>query len=298
MPLILFWLVPVILVIVLITIILHDQETRSQPKLLLFDPLVVVESWKIARVLGNEQRVLENLAMVTKVLPGTATFMEDFLKKLEFPRATVKGATLQKNTRVGSYSELYQFQHSGRIISLLLGDIGTVSELCDQSWQGAVNEKVIAELEHEDRLTRQHGYFGLAVAIRLDRSLPGPLAPYQLLGYLICEPALNQAKISKLRQAEAGKKARVITLLSLELAENLAKKVFPSVRWQSLSALTVQATSPKGRRSAFEKATLIADTTLNDRHEICLLWRHTYQLELAASHPEDVEHLPCKIIKI
>jgi hypothetical protein len=291
MPIVLFWLTPVLLLVVVILLFLQEQQ-KDKPKLMLIDPFLVLESLQIARIIGDEKGVYDELAMLRRVLPNSDAYLERVIRLLNpiMPRRYSKPRLL-KYVLHSEFLIEYRYEYAGRITSVLFGRLDEVAEMA----QDYVN---LEQFKTSQERADHEGFATFALARRIDAKLIEGKRTYRILGQLIVEPELNLGRLSKIRLAVGGGKYLFLSWLDLGVSTKIAEAVFPVAQFVGASATATRQLPPKDREAVFERATIYANTTLNDRYEIVQFWRHRAEPIFIGASANDRDHLPCRHVPL
>lgn len=286
MPIVLFWLTPVFLLIVVVLLFIQEKQ-KDKPKIILIDPLLAVESLSIARVVGDEKNINQELAMIRRILPNEHTHLEQIIRLLS-PIIASRNTkpTLIKYLQHSEFLVEYKYEYSGRVTSLLFGRLEDVVEAA-QDYTNLEQSRVTVERADQD------GFVSFAIARRLDAKLIEGKQTYRILGQIIAEPELNSSRVSKIRFASSSNKTVLLSWLGLGVSTRIAKEIFPANQFTSASATATRQLKPKSREAILDRATIYANTTLNDRYEAIQYWRHTAEPIFLGTNTDDRDHLPC-----
>lgn len=286
MPIVLFWLTPVFLLIVVILLFLQEKQ-KDKPKLILIDPLLTVESLQIARVVGDEKSLNQELAMIRRILPNNQTHLEQVIRLLNpvVPSRNSK-PTLLKHAQHSEFLAEYRYEYAGRVTSILFGRLDEVSE-------AAQDYGNLEQLRTHQERADHDGFASFVLARRVDAKLIEGRQTYRILGQLIVEPELNSSRVSKIRFAVGGSKYVFLSWLGLGVSTKIAETIFPAAQFISASAIATRQLQPKNREAILERATIYANTTLNDRYEAVQFWRHKTEPIFLGTNADDRDHLPC-----
>lgn len=290
MPIALFWLTPVFLLIVVIVLILQEQQ-HEKTKIVVIDPLTVIESIEIARILGEETLIRQELAAVRSIAAETNSSIAQVLRLLALYHPVPRRIEPLSERVISETLVRYQYRLAGRVISLLVGT------------PQAVNEFIGGPSSSEDRMkatigrAESEGYLTVAVAHRIDAKLIDGQKPYKFLGVVIGEPLLNDRRVHTVRQYLAAQKVRAVSVFSPNFVRLLLQKIVPITDCITASAAATRSLAPSERSALFDRITVYGDALQNDRYEALLHWQQRYQLSVVVTD-EDRAHLPGEHVRL
>lgn len=286
MPIVLFWLTPVFLLIVVVLLFIQEKQ-KEKPKVILIDPLLAVESLQIARIVGDEKIINDELAMIRRVLPNDQTHLEHVIRLIS-PVVVSRNSnpSLLKHVQHSELLAEYKYEYAGRITSILFGRLDEVSE-------SARDYNDLDKLRANQERADQDGFACFTIARRVDAKLIEGRQTYRILGQIIVEPELNSGRVSKIRFAAGSSKKIFLSWLGLGVSTGIANEIFPATEFTSASAIATRQLQPKNREAILDRVTLYANTTLNDRYEAIQYWRHTAEPIFLGTTTDDRDHLPC-----
>jgi hypothetical protein len=288
-----FWLVPVGLLVTLILVMLYYRGSVGAKKpLLLIEPLgTLIESWQLARVIGDERQAHSLLALFAAGDLKARSALEDVVRGLPL-RSAPPQANLLHQERLKIWGERRVFETEGRVTSVLIGDIAEVLPLVKYRADGRhlLGEEERRELERTAGTAAKHGFLPVACALRyVHGRLQGETKSHSWVGLVLLEPQLARAALGKLRHFKASQ-AKFVSVLPLGLLEWLWAKA-AGTEPLSGAVSAERSDHPKDKEEYWRASSLIAAASLRERYSVVRFLQHSYDCQLLSSQAED-EQLP------
>ncbi|MEX2361922.1 MAG: hypothetical protein WD544_01975 [Patescibacteria group bacterium] len=285
MPLIIFWLTPIVLVLVFLLVV-FSQKPREKSKVFLVEPLLfLVGRWHLARFEGNETVLRRLLSYWQPGLEMQQSIVEQLVRQITISPPTVvpeKNLAILSQKTLLFWTEVRQIEQAGKTSSVIAGPISEVVEYCDADLAGPLTpEKRISWPSHAQTAAK-NGFLTLALA---EASSPDALLrkKFRLAGLLVLEPVLDDRAISQLRQAEALGKIRYLSVLPANLVEQIVEKVFPPARFKKISGEHLATLSPKEQENAVDQTEIFGEVGKKDRYFIARHLQRTGELNIATN---------------
>lgn len=293
MPIIVFWLTPVVLAIIFI-IFLLSQTVGKKPKVFLVEPLFfLVQSWQLARFEGNQTRLRELLEDWLPGLELQQSIIEQLVRQIILtpPAIPTKDLTVLSQRTLTFWGEERTLEKSGKKISVLAGPISEVLSYCDADSNGPLAPEQRVNWAAKAETAHNNGFWTLALG---ESASPDAMLrkKYQLAGLLILEPMIDQQAVMKLREAAGLGEIRLISIAAGSFLHGLAEKVFPARPEKVVTGQELSTMSPSEQEKAVERATIYGEVGRNNRYWIARHLQRRARLLAFSRLPLDND-LPC-----
>ncbi|MEK7201922.1 MAG: hypothetical protein AAB669_00070 [Patescibacteria group bacterium] len=284
MEVIVFWLMPVVLLVVLILLVLAilARQVTKQP-LTVLEPLGwLVTSWQVARFEPNNQP----LARLFKVLASSnlsrGTLLEQIIVSAAGSiRLKSKATTgiLVEHQSVGPLAEQSLLALGTKKQSVLVGPLEQIENLVD--------DEKIAKFRALSQKSAEHGYLALAIASSFLHGNKSTCAKHQIEGIVVLEPNVDQIQLALLQKI-SREQTRFLTVLPVGVGTHLYSQVFPHQTQFGLNAKELETLlPPKFAEADLDKAAVVGGANLIARHQALRVWQQKHNCVLVSVNPED-----------
>ena len=284
MEVIVFWLVPVVLLVVLILLVLAilARQVTKQP-LTVIEPLGwLVTSWQVARFEPNSQ----SLARLFKVLASSnlskGTLLEQIIVSaagsIRLKSKAIAG-TLVEHQSIGPLAEQFILALGTKKQSVLVGPLEQIESLVD--------DEKIAKYRALSQQSAEHGYLALTLATSFVHGDKPKAIKHRIEGVVVLEPRVDQDQVA-LIQKISQKAIRFLTVLPVAVATQLHGQVSPDQTPFGLNAKELETLlPPKFAEADLEKATVVGGADIVARHQALRVWQQKYNCVVVSVNPED-----------
>jgi len=235
-------------------------QTNTEPEEVIYEPLSIVKSWKIARIIGNEKKIGYWLS----ALKGLDN--EDFLHSLLNNLQGLKPSPVRIATNILEDRDLeaggheFILQVGNHKESLLMGSIKEVGARSTyNSFSGELTQETA---EQQATLASLNGYYVVAVAQGTVRARETSSKP---LGLVFLEPEIEKTP-------EPIRPTRLYTQANTDFALVLAKKI-----WDTSFDRVVKAedlsNSVKVWQKQVKEAQIVGECGSIIKHHLINFWR-------------------------
>lgn len=292
MPILLFWLTPVFLLIVVILLILQEQQ-KSKRSLMLVEPLSVLESLEIARIIGEEKIVNEEISIARRLMPEDGSSFELVVTALQPVSAVGRPkATLLEHQALAELCQVIKYEYANRVTSLLIGPLEDVADRADD-WSS------VEKFRRDSQKALEHGYLPLALARRIDAKLEGGKKRFKIEGLLVCEPIVSDRKNRQLRAIIAAQNFKFVTILPVGVAQSMLQSIIPTDKViATTTGKLLKSLKPSERQNKLDQALILGEMTLDDCYQASLYFQHRHEVVQVGAMPAATTHLPGRSLSV
>ncbi len=286
---VIFWLVPVFLLITLILLLVHSLKRHQKPFLNIVEPLgFLIKSWNFARTTGDQKQVNQLVGLFKSSAVQSDTPAWAVISNLNEHPYTAKRAEFVRTAKLPIFGEQRIIEHQGEILSVIVGLSVEVLPLVKYiSGTKQLSNEERLEIERTARNAASHGYLALAVAYKtLHGTTITEPRNYTWAGQIILEPVLEEKVMARLRSVSRST-FRFLSVLPTELLERLLKTVRLQDEFIGIGKPAVD--HPKLTEEYLEKASCIGEASLKERYTAVRFYQHHYDCRLWSTLPEDKE---------
>jgi len=253
------------------------------------EPMALLESLEIARVVGEEKIILDELSVMRRLAPEDNSEFDRMISLLSpLPAVGKPNVVLLSQQQIEMLTHELKYNYAGRVTSLLVGPLDQVAKHSDD-YQGRDHFQATAQKALD------HGYFPIALARRIDAKLEGGKKRFKIEGLVVCEPIISDKKRRQLRSIVGPNKFKFVSVLPTGVASSLLQSVFPVDGVISVaSASNLKLLSPKDRQSKLDQAMVLGEMTLDDSYQAALYFEHRWETVSVGMSPKTAHHLPGK----
>ena len=284
MPLIVFWLTPVILVVIFL-IVMIQYKVSDKPKIFIVEPLLyLIKKWEMARIEGNEKNINRLFSYWLPGLEMQRSIIEQLVRQVNFriPVIPDKKITILNQKTLPFWAEERELEIWGKKTSVLAGPISEVIKYCDVDVGGNLTkEKTNVWLKKADN-AYANGFLALAFAESSTKEALDNIK-YKFTGLMILEPVIDKKAEGTIRQMTAIGKVKIISFLPANFIEQLMQKIFPSRKDRIISGQELSKLSPKKQETAMDDGTIFGEITTKNRYYIAKHFHGKYNLTIASN---------------
>lgn len=295
MEVIVFWLMPVLLLVVLILLALAilARQTTKQP-LTVTEPLGwLVKSWQVARFEPDTQSLARLLKMISNSNLSRGTLLEQIIVSAAGPlrlksKATV--ASLVEHQSVGPMAEQFILALGTKNQSVLIGPLEQIESLVD--------DEKITKYRALSQKSAEHGYLALTIATSFLHGDKSKSVKHQIEGIIVLESNIDQSQVALLQKV-GHLQTRFLTVLPVGVVSHLYSQVFPSQTQFGFNAKELETLlPPKFAEADLEKAVVVGGADIVARHQALRVWQQKYNCVVVSVNPEDrdLPVVPCQSI--
>lgn len=209
-----FWLVPVALLILAISVALAVSEGRRRPPLAVIDPFELVNNWPLARLIPATER-LERLLQTISTTTVDRSVLEQISRSWSIKRSPSR-SNLLAGRLIGPLA-IWRLVSDGSLQSIVLGPPEELMEFV-----GEGDRLQLISLAKEAKQAGKNGFLYLALAERrLSKTVDKPPSDHQVVGAILAEANIDNRTIQSIPRSES---TRVLTALPVGLAIWLADR--------------------------------------------------------------------------
>lgn len=284
MEVIVFWLMPVVLLVVLILLVLamSARKTTKQP-LKVIEPLGwLVTSWQVARFEPNTQSLTQLFKVLASSNLSKGTLLEQIIVSAAGSirlksKATV--ATLAEHQLVGPLAEQFVLTLGTKKQSVLIGPLEQIESLVD--------DEKIAKFRALSQKSAQNGYLALTMATSFVHGDRSKKTKHQIEGVVVLEPSIDQSRVAQIQKIDHDQ-TRFLTVLPFGVATHLYGQVFPDQTPFGLNAKELETLlPPKYAEADLEKAAVVGGADIVARHQALRVWQQKHSCVVVSVNPED-----------
>ncbi len=283
MAVIVFWLMPVVLLVVLILLSLQIIKHNRKSKLYIIEPVgFLVRDWQVARFEPDSQALTQVFKLLANSNLSEGTLLEQIIisaSKSVSLKSKSSAGTLVEHQSFGALSERFVLEIGNKRKSFLLGSL-------DQMGEHIEGEK-IGKYRTLTQQSAEHGYLALVMASSFIHGDKSKKSKHQIEGVVVLEPEIDQGQTAKLRRI-GQKPTRFLTVLPVGVASALYAQVFPAQRHFDLNTEELETLlPPKFAEADLEKAIIVGGADLIARHQALRVWQRQYDCIVVSRNPED-----------
>ncbi len=289
---IIFWLVPVGLLVVFTIILLGHTRDPKRRKLLFLEPLgTVITQWRPVRFVGDQVALPQSLKLLVATRTSDASAL-DLILSLELDGRPMS-AELLEHQLLGAWAEQRVVVDEGRSLSLLAGDPAIVLRASRYRSDGRtlLTESDRAEINLTAKRAGEHGYLALAVAKRYFHSRIFEADKHTWLGLILLEPIIDESLIARVRQLIPGR-VKLLSVLPTELLGYIQTKVRGESQFAGIP--TRPSTDPVAREDHWQRTDVLGETSFEDRFAIVRYFESRRDCRLVSVLPGD-RKLPIRV---
>lgn len=284
MEVIIFWLMPVVLLVVLILLVLamlgHQRTLR---RLTVIEPLGwLVRNWQVARLEPNNQTLAELFKVIASSNLSKGTLLEQIIVSAARSirlKSKASAATLVEHQSIGPLAEQFVLTLGTKKKSVIIGPLEQIESLAD--------DEKISKMRTLSQKSAENGYLALVIATSFVHGDRPKKSKYQIEGLVVLEPVIDQDIVAVLKQTK-HKPIRFLTVLPVGVASHLYTQVFPDKAHFNLNAKELETLlPPKFAEADLEKAIVVGGADLVARHQALRVWQRQYDCIVVSRNPED-----------
>jgi|GEM_PF-6786187 len=292
-----FWLVPVALLIVFILLVLRHQHDYAKAPLTLVEPLnFTIKRWRVARFIGGESQLKAMLTTAKQANCSTQSNLEILLQSLPLESARPSGELLRCQP-LPLLGEQKIIASGERILSLLIGDVTEVLPAVKYSENGKslLTAELRSEHERVAATASQHGYLPLAIAFRYVHGM-ALIEPkhHTYLGLVLLEPILDDGSLKRLRTLRQDR-VKFLSVLPAGLLGWLRAKVWQTEEFTGITSSNTD--HPQEKEAFWTQSPVIGSATLRERYGAVRFFQHSWDCRVISGNAED-EQLPVRPTKL
>lgn len=275
------FLLPLLLTVGLVVSVIHRLNHR-RPKLIIIDPLDFVDSYDLARLVGNEREIGDLVSLV-------------MASNLEHDQAITPMMAALVKTRSARLAKDITLLHDLPLEPLGTSHLVTIG--AKKRWVSAGSAETILsqsvdqpseKIRQEIATAHRHGFLTIGLAGKfvhgqsLSDNTPSGLT---FAGYAILEPKWNQVALSNLRfNLRVGSKLGCISRLPKEFLESVwEKQHWPTV--QIIRRSEIDRLPLASRDKLLADIPAIAEATRETQYYVMKEWSQSYQCRRFAGRP-------------
>ncbi|QQG49867.1 MAG: hypothetical protein HZB70_03675 [Candidatus Berkelbacteria bacterium] len=301
---IIFWLVPVVLLIVFILVLLRHGRDTNKPPLLIVEPLgTLITAWQTARFIPAGVSSTEKNS--TAPTSTARKQLEEYLSMFRYQTCNSgtplemiiistlgieqrSAATLLHCHGLSLWGEQRIFEtKDGKILSVMMGDIGEI--LSKVKYNGAgkevMSDKMRQELKALSQRSGSHGYLPVACCYRFvhARAVIEPTG-HSWAGLILLEPVLAPNLIKRLRgyrQADL----KMLSILPEALLSFLRRQLWRTETYDG--ATPSREDNPKEKEEYWDQARSIGSANLRERYSAVRYFQFGKNCRVLSGNTED-----------
>jgi hypothetical protein len=276
MPLVVFWLTPVVLVMVFL-LFLISQRPHKRRRIFLIEPLLFLfEKFRVARSIGNEQQLKKLLSYWLPGLEMQQSVVEQLVRQIEDapPLIAAKDTTVLTQQPLPFWAELRHLEVVGKSHFVLAGPISELINYCDADFDGPITQEKRVSWPGNAETADKNGFWTLALA---ESHSPDAMLrkKFKLAGLVVLEPVLNAQAVAEVRQAASQGEVRLLSVMSANFCQSLLEKIFPELKVKAVSGPELSEMSPRDQERLTEAAKIYGEVGQKNRYWIARqLQRH------------------------
>ena len=283
MSLIIFWLMPVVLLLVLILLVLPIIKPHRNGRLYVIEPLGwLVTTWQVARFEPNTQ----SLARLFKVLASSnlskGTLLEQIIVSAAGAlriKSQTTSATLIEHQSIGPLAERFVLEISTKTQSVIVGPLEQIGSL--------VEDENMAKYRILSQKSADHGYLALTIATAFVHGDKPKRTKHRIEGLVVIEPKVavdRAATLQKLGQDSV----RFLSVAPVGFTRHLYQQIFPDQAPFGLDAKELETVlPPKFAEADLEKAGVVGGADIVARHQALRTWQRRFDCVVVSINPED-----------
>lgn len=288
-----FWLVPVILLVIFSLIVINHSRDPVRRKLLLVEPLgALIPRWRAVRMIGDMNQLRHALAWLAQSRLTDLSPFEHLLAHEDALPAGQSTPLLFRQT-IGTWGEQRVLQRGGRTISIIAGDVEAVLAASRYRSDGRILLTESDRAEHRLTAARagEHGYLAFAVAQRHFHTRLFEPDKHTWLGLVLLEPVYDQALINQLKQIEPSR-LKLLSVLPIEFLHGVMTKMRGASQFAGIPSRA--STTPQEEEQVWEHSPAIGGADATKRHTICRYFESRRNCRMLSALPMD-KNLPISV---
>ncbi len=262
-----FWLVPVILLIVFTLIVTNHARDPRRRKLLLVEPLgTLIPCWRAVRMIGDVNQLRQALAWTEQTRLGDDAPLDCIVSSDESPRPSEPTPLIHREL-LGAWSEQRVLQRTGRTISILAGDVDRILGGCRYRSDGRIllTESDRAEYRLTAARAGEHGYLAVAFGARYFHSRVYEPDKHTWLGLILFEPVYDQSLLNQLQQIDSSR-MKLLSFLPVEFLHAVVAKLRGSSQFAGIPRRPVE--TPLEEEQLWQSSSVIGSADQAKRHAV------------------------------
>ena len=280
---IVFWLVPVILLIVLIFLSLQIGHHHRWPKLYIIEPLdLLVKSWRAVRFEPDGQALKKSFKLLSSINLSQGTLLEKMIVaaagaiRLQSKSST---AILTDHHLIGPLAEQFIISLGSKKQSILIGPLEQI--------EGLVADEKLTRYRQLSQKSAENGYLSLLIATSYLHGDRVKTIKHQIEGLVILEPIIDQKQLSSLQKINP-ESVRFLTVLPSVVAGRLYDQTLPSQTYFSLNSKELETLlPPKFAEAEIGRAKVVGGADLVARHQALRVWQQQFDCVVVSRNSED-----------
>lgn len=262
-----FWLVPVILLVVFTLIVANHARDPRRRKLLLVEPVgTLIPRWRAVRMIGDVNQLRQALAWIEQSRLGDDAPL-DCIISLDQPTNPSEPAPLLGRETLGAWSEQRVLQRTGRTISILAGEVEKILAGCRYRSDGRIllTDSDRAEYILTANRAGEHGYLAVAFGARYFHSRVYDPDKHTWLGLILFEPVYDQSLMNQLEQVDPSR-LKLLSLLPDEFLQSIITKLRGTSQFAGIPRRPVD--TPLEEEQQWQTSSVIGSADLAKRHAV------------------------------
>ena len=280
---IVFWLMPVALLVVLILLTLQIIKHNHKSELYVIEPMgLLVRSWQVARFEPDNQSIRQIFKLLATANLSKGTLLESAIVSasgsVSLKSKSTKG-TVVEHQSFGVLAEQLVLEVGNKKQSVLIGPLEQIEEF--------VNDEKISKYRTLSQKSVENGYLMLIIATSFVHGHLSKKSKHQIEGVVVLEPEVDQDRVEILQRANQ-KPTRFLTVLPVGVTAHLFNQIFPHKAHFDLNAKELETLlPPKFAEVDLEKATIVGGADLIARHQALRVWQREFDCIVVSRNPED-----------
>lgn len=283
MSLLVFWLIPVVLLVVLILLVLDYRRANIKPELLIIEPLgKLITLWRLARIIGPEAKIHRVLNCLRQTHLSDSRLIDLVLSDQSLNQRKEESTHLITDQPLPMLGTRRVLEVADRRSSIVVGSYQTVEPFLDS--QTLPDDWPV--LKKEIDLAAEHGFLTLLLGLS-HRSRPeGRIPKHQYLGAVMLEAQVDRSAAKQL----SSHPWRLVSCLPTGLVRWLSRELGEEKRVISAKAIG-EINSPLEREKAYADNRAFAEADFTARYQMIRLCQRRFRCRVLSLNGED-ERLP------
>ncbi|MCR4277529.1 MAG: hypothetical protein NUV80_00745 [Candidatus Berkelbacteria bacterium] len=283
MEVIVFWLVPVALLVVLILLTLQVIKHGRKHTLYIIEPTnFLVSGWHVARFEPDNQTLKQTFKLLATSNLSKGSLLEKIIVSANSSvslKSKSSTGTLVEHQSFGALSEQFVLEIGSKKQSFLIGPLDQIEEFLE--------DEKITKYRTLSQKSAENGYLALVIATSFVHGDRPKKSKYKIEGLVVLEPVIDQDIVAVLNQTK-HKPIRFLTVLPVGVASHLYAQVFPDKPHFNLNAKELETLlPPKFAEADLEKAIVVGGADIVARHQALRVWQRQYDCIVVSRNPED-----------
>ncbi len=286
---IIFWLVPVILLVVFIIVALTHTRESAKPKLLLLEPVgTLIRSWHVARLIGDQKVISQAVRLLRGRLTSDNKTFEQIVTAIVQEKTAAEPPELLHDASVGLWGVHRVFATGGRTISLVVGNASDVLASAKYRTDGKslLKKEDRLELEATAKRAGEHGYLALAVAGRYVHSRTFEPTDHSWFGLILLEPVFDQGVVDRLRLFKQSD-LKLLSALPDEFLESLHAQVRGNRAFEGVPKEV--GNHPRQKEERWLSSSTIGAANFVERYSAVRFLSERQDCRVVSANPDDRE---------